>query len=212
MAKKKEKRTKAVKKIPIKKTAKSKVDKWKLKKNYVVIAPKLFEEKEISDIVATDEKNLYNRVIRYPYSSLVNKFDELSQYTTVKLRITEVKGKSAHTTFIGSQIASSYIGSLARRKRSIINEFMDVTTKDNSVVRVKITIITRNRISSSAKTAMRKVIGDFIRSKSSETTLNEFIMYILSNKVENDVRKDLQKIAPIKKVLIHKIEIKNTVV
>lgn len=211
MAKKKEKRKKVVKKV-IKKTAKTKVDKWKLKKSYTVVAPKLFEEKEISEIFATDEKKLYNRVIEYPYANLSNKFDEISLYNTIKLRIIEVKGKIAYTRFIGNYLASGFLKALARRRHSVINEFKNVTTKDNEIMRIKSTVITTYRVSRSAKTAIRKIIGDFIMNKAKESTLNEMIEYVLSNKIENDIRKDLQKIAPIKKVLIHKTEVKNTVV
>ena len=210
MAKKKEKRTKAVKKIPVKKTVK--VDKWKIKQEYIVKAPKLFEEKEMSVIYANDEKNLYNRVIRFPYSTLTNKFDQYALYTTLKLRIVEVKGKTALTRYIGSFITPGFLKTLARRKRSVINEFKDITTKDNDQIRVKTTIITARRVSTSAKREIRNIIGTFLSNRAKESNTNEFVGYILANKIERDVRKDLQKIAPIKKVLVHKSEVKKTVV
>ncbi|MCC7570879.1 hypothetical protein KO465_06065 [Candidatus Micrarchaeota archaeon] len=212
MAKKKEKRKKAVRKITVKKTGKAKTDKWKLKKDYTVVAPKLFEEKEITGVVATDEKQLLNRVIEYPYGNLSGKYDELSMYTTVKLRIVEIKGKTAHTRITGTALASGFLKTLARRRRSVINEFRDVKTKDNEIAKLKTTVFTQRKISTSAKTAIRRIISDYLVAKSAEMTLNELIDYILSNKLEKDTKKDLHKVAPIKKVFIHKIDVKNTVV
>jgi len=208
--KKKEKRVKKIKKIPIRKT--SKLDKWKFKKEYTVTAPKLFEEKEISNIYTTDEKQLLNRVINYPYSNISSRFDEISTYTTIKMRIIEIKGKKAITRIIGSNLTPAYLKTLARRRRSVINEFRNVITKDNELIKVKTTIITQRRISRKAKTAVRTIIGEHIANKAKNIGLNEFITYVLSNKLSSEIRKDVQKIAPIKKILIHKIEIKNTVV
>src|SRR3989338_1027926 len=114
------------------------VDKWKMKSWYSIIAPEMFDSREIGQLVSSDEANLLNRIVKVGLGDLLGSFSQSTAYTSLFFRVKEVKGKSAHTAFIRHELVPGYVRTLARRRRSVINQVDDVTTRDGVRVRVKV--------------------------------------------------------------------------
>jgi len=119
------------------------VDKWKSKKWYTVVAPPLFEGKEIAEVVASDDKYLINRVVRKSLMELgANRSSQMAMFTNLSFRLSDVNGVTANTKLIGHDISSSYIKTFARRGKSLIHQIVDGKTKDNEDIRLKVIAVT----------------------------------------------------------------------
>ena len=69
------------------------VDTWKTKAWYSIKTPKFLEEKEITQIAAQEDEKIMNRIIIIPLKDISG--NTMHTFTDVKLRVYEVKGKTA---------------------------------------------------------------------------------------------------------------------
>lgn len=181
------------------------VDKWKLKKWYSVIAPDMFENKEIGQMPADEDAKLLDRVMRVSLGEVTG---DLSQaYTLLLFRVSEVKGKSAYTRLIGHELSPSYLRSLVRRRRDVVNEIVDVVTKDGVKIRAKMSIYTARKASSPAKTAVRNAAHAELVARAKEMDFQTFEQEIIFGKFSSRIYKAIKKILPIKRVEVRKTEV-----
>lgn len=184
------------------------IDKWKTKSWYSVIAPEMFESREVGHVVAQDDASLINRVIKVSLGNIIGSVSPMSAFTTLRFRIKEVKGKNAVTKFIGHELAQGYIKTLVRRRRAIINQVDDVTTKDNVGLRVKTITITVHKPSSAVKTAIRHAISEGITEMAKATDFSLLAQEMIFGKFAGKLFSKARKIAPIRRIEIKKIEVK----
>ncbi len=182
------------------------VDKWKTKTWYVILAPDSFEGKEIAQVPADDDAKLLNRVVKVSLGDLTG--DMTQAYTNLAFRITEVKGKSASTKLIGHELSPSYLRSLVRRRRDIVNDVVDVTTKDGAQVRVKVSLYTARKVSTPARAAVRHAIRGEIVERAKEMDFATFMQEIIFGKFSGRIYKAVKRIIPVKRVEIRKSEVK----
>ncbi|VVC00353.1 30S ribosomal protein S3Ae [uncultured archaeon] len=183
------------------------VDKWKLKSWYSIIAPDTFENREIGQLVSSDEPNLVNRVIKIGLGDLTGSFSQSTAYTTLFFRVTEVKGKSAHTKFIGHALVPGYVRTLARRRRSIINQVDDVTTKDGVGIRIKSICVAGVKVSEAVRSDCRRVISETVKALAKQTDYAALTQELVFGKFSAKVFNAVKKIGPIKRVDIRKSEL-----
>lgn len=184
------------------------VDKWKLKSWYVVIAPDIFQGKEISEIVATEDANLLNRVIGVSLMDLTGNYSQTNMFTTLFFRIKEVKGKNAYTKLIGHEISPSYLKTFARRNRSIVQQVTDVKTKDDDGIRIKAVAITGSKVSKNTEKNIRNAMLDEINKAITDKKYEDIMQEIINSKLAAVIYNRIKSITPIKKVEIRKTELK----
>lgn len=184
------------------------VDKWKTKTWYVVLAPDAFEGKEIAQVPADDDARLLNRIVRVSLGDLTG--DMTQAYTNLAFRISEVKGKSAATKLIGHELSPSYLRSLVRRRRDVVNDVVDVATKDGVSVRVKVSLYTARKASTPARAAVRHAIRGEIIERAREMDFATFMQEIIFGKFSGRIYKAVKKIIPVKRVEVRKSEVKET--
>lgn len=185
--------------------AKKVVDKWKAKVWYTVLAPDMFDSKEIGEVPATEDEVLINRIIKTGLGELSG--DRSKMYSRLLFRIDVVKGKTAYTKLIGHELDRDYLRMLARRRRSIVDVVQDVETKDGQKVRVKVSIFTARRVSNPLKTVMRAAIVGAIKAKAKDTNFNQFEQEAIFGKLSADIFGAIKKMAPVKRVEIRKTEL-----
>jgi small subunit ribosomal protein S3Ae len=183
------------------------VDTFKLKTWYVVQAPDFFEKKEIGHTVAQDPQMLKNRVISVGLGELTGSLSQANAFTKVRFRITDVMGKTALTRFIGHELASGYIKSLLRRRRSIIYNVGDVVTKDGQKIRLKSVAITAFRASESVRHSLRLAISEAIKSAAAELDLPTLAQEILYGKFAAKIFSKVKGITPLRRLEIRKSEL-----
>ncbi|MCX8163584.1 MAG: hypothetical protein N3D10_03470 [Candidatus Micrarchaeota archaeon] len=191
------------------KASKSKSTKsnWKEKSWYTVKAPEIFEFKEVGQIVSSDPENIKNRVIKTNLSSLSSTSFPAALFINVKLRVTDVSSNVANTIFIGHEYLSSYIKSLIKRRRSLIQNVVDLTTADNKKIRLKTICITQFKVSESKKKDIRKIITKKLQEFASSSNFDVFCQEMLFGKLAIKVFNAAKLIAPIKRFEIKKSEL-----
>ncbi|MEM4389753.1 MAG: 30S ribosomal protein S3ae [Candidatus Micrarchaeia archaeon] len=181
-------------------------DTWKTKKWYSVLSPDMFESKEIAHVLASEEKNLLNRVIPIGLDALTG---DLSQaYATVFFRISEVKGQTAFTKLIGHELSRSYLRTLVRRRRNVLYDVIDITTRDGVPLRLKVGVFTAYKVSHSARTAIRAAVREEIAMRAKEMDFSLLEQEVIFRKFAARLYNRAKKIAPIKRVEIYKSEVK----
>lgn len=177
-------------------------DKWKLKKWYQVIAPKVFGEVVLGTTPADDPLKLIGRVME------VTLYDITGDLTQVHIhlyfQIIDVQGDKAITRFKGHELSRDYMKSLIRRKSSKIQGIFDVETKDGYRLRITAVTLTSYRCKTSQKKAIRKIMRDIIVNESKQMTLDELIQAMIFGRFAQEIAEAARKIYPIRKVEIYK--------
>ena len=183
------------------------VDKWKAKSWYSIIAPEMFESKEIGQLVSSDEANLVNRKIKIGLGDLLGSFSQSSAYTSLYFRVKEVKGKSAHTAFIGHELVPGYVRTLARRRRSIMNQVDDVVTRDGVPVRIKTICVSGVKVSEGVRTDARKEISASVKALAKQTEFPALVQEMVFCKFSAKVFNAVKRIGPLKRVEVRKSQV-----
>ncbi|MEM4295927.1 MAG: hypothetical protein QXS91_03925 [Candidatus Anstonellales archaeon] len=187
-------------------TRAAKAEKGKQKTEYAIIAPALFNNKQVGELIGRKD-TVINRIIKVALNELEDiKASPLSLYTTVLLRVIELGQGTVKTEFIGHEVAQSYLRSLARKHRSVIHEVIDVNTNDGQKIRLKIVIITLRKVSEVVKKNLRKAAKAFVLKAASSKTREELIKSILLDTFAKDLGRELNKINPVSHVIVRKSE------
>ncbi len=183
------------------------VDKWKKKKWYTVLAPQIFDKKEIGEVVAADEKLLQNRIIKKSLAELgVSGASQVAMFTTLNFRIVDVKGTSASTDLIGHEISSSYIKTFARRGKTLLHQVVDDKTKDGEELRVKVIAVTGARVSENTRRNLRSALVDESRKAIKEGKFEEVMQDLIFGRFSAKLYNRLKKITKMRRVEIRKSE------
>ncbi len=184
------------------------VDKWKSKKWYNVLAPELFDKKQMCEVVAADPKKLANRVIRSSLMELgVSGTSQTGMFTTLKFRITDVNGTDAHTKLLGHEIAPSFIRTFARRGKSLIHQVVDEKTKDGVDIRLKLIAVTGSGVSQNTRRNLRELLVAETRAAVKEKQYNELIQDVFFGRFSSKLFNQLKTITKMRRVEVRKSEI-----
>ncbi|MFA6048353.1 MAG: 30S ribosomal protein S3ae [Candidatus Micrarchaeia archaeon] len=182
------------------------VDNWKMKRWYSIVAPKFFNEVEVAQVPALDDEHIINRIIEIPLKEITHDLSHM--YTNVRLRVFEVKGKTAYTKFIGHSVSREFLRTMVRRHRDALTAIVPVTSKDGIEFRVKAMAITNSNCSGSQKTALRNLLADEVKKRARGTEFGAFINDTIYGKVALEIGRKLVKIVPVRKVEIYKTQLK----
>ncbi|MFA6530165.1 MAG: hypothetical protein WCT31_00400 [Candidatus Micrarchaeia archaeon] len=186
------------------------VDKWKAKTWYSVLAPALFENKEIAEIVASEDKKLVDRIVKVSMMEATGTGSQNAIFTTLKFRITEVKGTNAHTRIIGYEIMPTYLKTLIRRNKSLIQSSVPVKTKEDGIVLVKVIAITASKVSQNTKKNLRNALVEEVKKSTDGMTYDQLMQEIIYGRLTSKLFGRLKAITPMKRVEVRKSELKET--
>ncbi|MFI5412644.1 MAG: hypothetical protein ACHQX1_02025 [Candidatus Micrarchaeales archaeon] len=181
------------------------IDKWKAKKWFAVKAPKVFNDASVGEMPANDEKAAIGRNVVVSMDMLTH--NPQHAYTNVTLKITEVKGEAAQTRLVKIELLPSYVRSFVRRYRSVSSAVIPVTTKDGSVVVVKLIAITRQRSTHTKIVGVRKEMVEFTLNYFKENDINPIVGAIMEGKFQAELASKLNHITDLNKIEVRKLEI-----
>lgn len=187
---------------PVKKV----VDSWKSKKWYSILAPNFLNNIEAAQVPALDDETLMNRIIEIPLKEITKDLSHM--YTTVRLRVAEIKGTKAYAKFIGHRIAREYLRTLVRRRRDVIDVVVPTVSKDGIEFRVKAMVVTQGKISGEHKTQLRNALVAELTRLATEADFGKFVQDVLYMRLNPMIHKKLHAIAPVRRVEIWKTELK----
>lgn len=181
-------------------------DTWKKKEWYTIIAPKMFEEKEVSSTPADLPAKLIGRDIEVPLKTFTGNMQH--QYVKLIFRIVDVKGKRAYTEVNSFELAREYLRRNIRRRKSMIKAIEFVKTKDGALVKTTAYAFTALRIDTTKKDAIRKILIKTLHETASKNNFSSFIQKAFLGNLSMGLLKKINQIAPIRRVEIEKCEIK----
>lgn len=180
----------------------------KHKEWFKVLAPEKYDSRELGEVVASDGKLLVNRIIPVSLGELTGKFSQSALYTTLNFRIKEVKGKAAHTELIGHRLAPSYMRTFIRRRRTVLHSVLDVTTKDEKDVRLKLVAVTQDKISEVQRGNLRAAIEDEVVASSRDFSYYELMDELMYGRLATRVFNKAKEVTPMGRIEFRKSELK----
>jgi small subunit ribosomal protein S3Ae len=180
-------------------TKKTKIKEW-----YSIIAPKMFDERELGKTMISDPEHLVGRKINISILELTNDFSKY--YMKINFQVVKVEEKKAYTIFSGTEIMRDYISRLVMRRTRRIDNVENVTTKDGSKLVVKTITIVPRRIKSSIQKVIREEIKNMIKNEVEELTLEEFVQSMISDEVKNKILSHIRRIYPVRTFEIRRVE------
>ena len=181
------------------------VKKSKEKQWFAIIAPKVFDGKEIGKTLTLDPKNLLNRTI---YVNAIDLKNDLSKYyLKFRFRIVKLEDDKALTAFDGSECMQDYISRMVLRRVRRIDTIQDLSTKDGVKIRVKSLTTISKKATSNVEKSVRVLISKLIKEEIEKISLSEFINMIMSGELKTKILKQGRKIYPVRNFEIRKIEV-----
>jgi len=178
--------------------------KLKGKEWYVLLAPKLFKEKEIGETPVGDAKTLIGRRIDV---YLINLVDDLSKYyIKFYFKVKEIKDDKAYTEFAGFECLRDYISRMIRYGIKRIDIVQNLTTSDKAKLRIKTIIITSKKMKKNVEVDLKKFVEEKMKKNIETNTLNEFIEKTINDNFKNSILDEGSKIYPIRIFEIRKVE------
>jgi len=181
------------------------IDKWRLKKWFTVRAPKEFNDANVGEMPANDEKAAVGRNIVVSLDMLTH--NPSHAYTNVTLKVTGISGEAAQTKLVKMEILSSYLRSFVRRYRSVSSAVVPVSTRDGTNIVVKLIAITRARTAHTKIVGIRKEMVDFTRGYFRENDVGPIVGSIIDGKFQDALTAKLKHIVDLNKVEVRKLEI-----
>ncbi|MEM5801779.1 MAG: 30S ribosomal protein S3ae [Candidatus Aenigmatarchaeota archaeon] len=180
------------------------IKKAKAKEWFTIISPDFFGRKEIGKTLSSDPQLLIGRRISVSAVELTNDINKY--YIKLIFKITQVDGKTALTEFDGSECLRDYISRMVVRRVRRVDTIQDLITKDGKKIRVKGIAIIPRRVKSSIQRAIANKIKEMISNLVSNTTLQDFVLKMLSDEFKNRVIQEARKIYPVRHFEFRKIE------
>ncbi len=185
--------------------AAKKVDAFRAKNWYQILAPAEFNRANIGETLADDPSKMIGRIIEATLGDITG--DWTKQNTKMIFRIEEVGGNSAYTSFMGHELTKDYMRSLVKRRTSKIDANIVVTTKDGFKVRVKPVVLTVKRARTSQIESIRKIMVEVVARRGKDTGFNEFIADVVTGKVASEIYKSTKNIYPLRRVEVGKTQL-----
>lgn len=181
------------------------IDIWKTKEWYEVRAPEVFGAKAIGDIVSSDPKNLLNRVLTIGLDELTN--DPAQAHTLINLRIFDVQGKIAKTKFIGHEMSRDYVRAFIRKRKTLIDDVVNVKSADGVEIRLKPVVFTAGKVARETEAQIRNALRTELTKRLSQLKHDDFLQELFFKKFALHLLPVLKRLAPIRRIEIRKTEI-----
>ena len=181
-------------------------DKWKMKRWYTIRAPRHpWDFKNIGETIGESDEYIIGRVYEMTLQEFNGDFTKM--HVILRFRVDECVGQDALTTFIGHHHQTDHTRRQIRRYRGKIDDVVDVVTSDGYLVRLKPLIITQKRVQTSVKQVMRSKTKDLLLGYAAKNTYAKLQESILGGELEEDIRKAVKPVYPIKSVSIRKSQL-----
>jgi small subunit ribosomal protein S3Ae len=181
-------------------TKKSKAKEW-----YSIIAPKLFEDRELGRAMVTEPEQLVGRKINVSLLELMNNFNKF--YMKFIFRVAKVDGTNAYAEFAGSEVMRDYVSRMVLKRIRRIDTVQDLETKDKRKIRVKGLAIVSKKVKSSIEKIIRSQIKQDLEKEISTMDFDDFIIALTTDELKNFVLDDARKIYPVRNFEIRKTEV-----
>ena len=181
-------------------------DKWKAKRWFTIRAPRNpWSFRVIGETLAEESEQLIGRTYDVMQNELDGDFSKM--HVKVVFRITDSVGGDALTEFVGHTVLKDHIRRQIRRHRGKIDDTVDVVTEDGYYVRFKPLLISRSRVKSSQKSAMRASAKETILTMGASSTWIQLQKSLLDGTMEAAIKESVSKVTPVRTVMIRRSQL-----
>ena len=181
-------------------------DKWKSKRWFTIRAPRQpWQFKVIGETLGETPEHLMGRIYETTQNEVDGDFSKM--HVKLRFRVIDTRGEDALTEYIGHALQSDYIRRQIRRHRGKVDDVVDCVTSDGYYIRVKPVVVAANRIKSSQKSQMRKLMRDTLLQYTARSTWLEVQASLLSGALETTLVDAIKAIQPTRTVMIRKVQL-----
>ncbi len=180
-------------------------DRWKLKKWYRILAPKVFNEVEVGETPADDPRSVIGREVEVDLSMLGDG-DPNAQYKLFVFRIVDVKGENAYTAVKEYYIARELEKTLVRRRHTRVDNIEDLTTKDGKKIRLKTMVIAVGNLQTTREEEIRRKVKEALKELEKED-LDSIVKKLASGELNKLIFNAAKKISPVRFAEVRKLEV-----
>jgi len=127
----------------------ARVKKTEKKAWFPIIAPKIFYNQVVGEMLLTSPSNAVGRTVPVNLANLAK--DPRRQHITIKLAVTSTAGEKLHTDIIGYKMSPSFVKRMVRKGGDKIDYSFTTETADNKKLRLKTILFSRRKIKLSVK-------------------------------------------------------------
>lgn len=172
-------------------TKKSRAKEW-----YAIVAPKLFDSRELGMAMVTEPEQLVGRKINISLLELMNNFNKF--YMKFVFKIVKVEGTSAYAEFIGSEVLRDYISRMVLKRVRRVDTVQILETSDKRKITVKGLGIVSKKVKSSIEKIIRSHIKETLKKEIAAKSFDDFIISLTTDELKNYVLHEARKIYPIR--------------
>lgn len=166
------------------------------KKRWVsIVAPKEFKSIEVGETLCTDPNLLTGKRVNINLMNLMGNVRK--QNVSISLKVNGVEGERATTEFEGYHVLPAHVKRVVRKARDKLDDSYVYTTKDGIKVRIKLLILTKDKVQNSILSALRKKARDYLTEDLGKQNFSDVISSVLSGKLQSGLRGCLNKIYPL---------------
>ena len=172
---------------------------------YPILAPKMFGNTILGETCVYEPEQMIGKGITQSLMNLTN--DVKRQNVNINFKVFDVQNGKAFTNVIGYHMVQSSIKRLVRRNIEKIDMSFSCKTSDNKTLQIKPLLITRSATIGSVAAKMRRIAQDFLVKYISLISYDNLISDLVTHKMQNELRKELNKIYPLRVCEIRSMEI-----
>ena len=170
---------------------------------YRVIAPDVFKNQELGEILAYEAKELIGRHIKQDYSVITgNPRDRNKNFT---LTITSIVDKKARTEPISIIFSTPYVQRASGRSKTRAMHVGKYKTADDRTVAIKLYLLAPNKVTRSVNTSLLKKVDSLLKSKLSKVEAVKLFELNFVELLSKELKSKLKTIYPVRSVLFWKV-------
>jgi ribosomal protein S3AE len=182
--------------------AKTKVTK---KEWHTILAPKIFQNAVLGETHVYEPDQMVGKGITQNLMNLTN--DVKRQNININFEVVNVQNGKAFTDVVGYYMVQSSIRRLVRRNIEKIDMSFSCKTSDNKNLQIKPILITRSATTGSVAAKIRRNTKDFLTKYIGAISYDNFVTDLIDHKIQNLLRKDMNKVYPLRICEIRSMEI-----
>ena len=172
---------------------------------YPILAPKVFQNAVLGETTVYEPQQMMGKGLSMSLTSLIN--DSKRQNININFEVVDVQNGKALANVVGYGMVQSSIRRLMRRNIERIDMSFSCKTSDNKDLRVKPLLITRSATIGSVVAKIGRTAQDFIVKYIGSASYDSLINDLVTQKLQNSLRKELNKIYPLRVCEIRSMEV-----
>jgi len=177
----------------------------KKKKWIPILAPEMFQNKYIGEVLLEDASALMKRTVKVNMMQLLG--DMKKQNVNVMFRVIDIKEGKGITRAEKFEISAFSLKRLAKREKDKLSDSFVVKTADGKLVRIKPVMVTNNMTNGAVLAALIQTCRAVCKEIVNKTKFDQLILDLVTYKFQKDVRDTLHRVYPLRNFDIRMLEL-----